>query len=420
MKWRIVHKLTLASVLMVFLTLLAGGVGLWQVLVIGQVVADMREAEQQQALALELRALSQQLVANLERLLHEKRVDLIRTRVVPTLDALVRLSEDLQTAITDPSAARLLQQIQQTHDELANAVDRISSLADQGQWSEVVAVVGTQARLAQERHNIFIRQLVHRINLRTETVSAQAERATRQAAILLVGLLLLTTSLAVGWRQLVFQQMGWSIALLRQGVARISGGDLAYELEIHTGDEIEELSDEFNEMARSLQASRTQLERWGHDLETSVAERTQELQKALEEQRRLSAAIQEMSTPVVPVHAGVIVMPLVGAIDASRTQQIVSGLLEGVENHDAQVAIVDVTGIPVMSSEVVSHLMEAARAVRLLGAQAVLVGITPEVAKTIIDLGVDLAAGLVTRSDLQAGIEYALGTMGLHVTQNGT
>ncbi|OQY26056.1 MAG: anti-anti-sigma factor, partial [Anaerolineaceae bacterium 4572_32.1] len=77
------------------------------------------------------------------------------------------------------------------------------------------------------------------------------------------------------------------------------------------------------------------------------------------------------------------------------------------------------TGIPVMSDEVVSYLMQAAQAVRLLGAQVVLVGITPEVAKTIIDLGVDLAAGLVTRSDLQAGIEYALGTMSLHVTTNG-
>jgi rsbT co-antagonist protein RsbR len=97
----------------------------------------------------------------------------------------------------------------------------------------------------------------------------------------------------------------------------------------------------------------------------------------------------------------------------------VSGLLKGVEGHNAQVAIVDVTGIPVMSSDVVSYLMQAAQAVRLLGAQVVLVGITPEVAKTIVELGIDLADGLVTRSDLQAGIEYALGTMGLYVTGNG-
>jgi len=190
-------------------------------------------------------------------------------------------------------------------------------------------------------------------------------------------------------------------------------------LEIRTGDEIEELADEFNDMAHSLQVSQARLEMWGHELEKSVVERTRELQEALEEQRRLSTAIREMSTPVVPVHSGVIVMPLVGVIDAARAQQIVAGLLEGVENQNARVAIIDVTGIPVIRDAVVCYLMQAAQAVRLLGAQVVLVGITPEVAKTIIDLGVDLAAGLVTRSDLQAGIEYALGTMSLHVTTNG-
>lgn len=419
MKWRIVHKLTIASVLMILLTLLAGGVGLWQVLAVGQTMAKVREVDQQQAEALELLALGHELVAALDHLLLTQEADLVRAKVMPALDDLGRHLVSLQAADTDRQAAGLLGEIQSTHDELSEAVDEVAILAGESRWAEMTIVMEGQVRPAQERLNLYIGWLVHSINRRADNVSLQADLAARRAAILLTGLLILTTGIAVGWRQIVFRQVGQSIALLRQGVARISGGELEHELDIRTGDEIEELADEFNEMARSLQESQTRLEQWARDLEASVAERTRELQAALEEQRRLSTAIQEMSTPVVPVHSRVIVMPLVGAIDAVRAHQIVSGLLEGVENHAAQVAIVDVTGIPVMSSEVVSYLMQAAQAARLLGAQVVLVGITPEVAKTIIELGVDLAAGIVTRSDLQAGIEYALWTMGLHVTGNG-
>jgi len=419
MKWRIPQKLTVASMFVVLVALLTGSVGLWQVLAVGKTTAQVREIEHQRALALESLSLGYKLIAALDRLLLAEKVDLVRADVMPALDALGHSLASFQASDINWQAGKLLPEMQGTHDELSEAVDEVARLADEGQWAEMTVVMEGQVWPAQERLKLYIDRLLDSVNQRVEDVSLQADRAVRRSAILLAGLLVVTTGMAIAWRQVVFQRVVQSIALLRQGVARISGGDLAYELEIHTGDEIEELANEFNEMARGLQASQDRLEQWGHDLEISVADRTRELQKALEEQQRLSAAIQEMSTPVVPVHFGVIVMPLVGAIDAARAHQIVAGLLEGVENHNAQVAIVDVTGVPMMSSEVVSYLMQAGQAVRLLGAQVVLVGITPEVAKTIIELGVDLADGLVTRSDLQAGIEYALETMGLYVTGNG-
>ena len=419
MKWRIAHKLTIASVFMILLTLLAGGVGLWQVMSIGQALIEAQQVAQQRAWALEMRTSGMELVTAMDHLLRTEDSNLIRAEVMPALDDLGNNLQSLQDSDTDWKATALLREMQQTHDELSLAVDNVALLANENRWTEMPVLMEGQLRPAQERLNLYFDWLVYEINLHAEKVSLLAEQTVRQAAILLAALLILTTAVAVGWRQIVFRQIGKSIALLRQGVARISGGELGYELEIRTGDEIEELADEFNDMAHSLQVSQARLEMWGHELEKSVVERTRELQEALEEQRRLSTAIREMSTPVVPVHSGVIVMPLVGVIDAARAQQIVAGLLEGVENQNARVAIIDVTGIPVMSDEVVSYLMQAAQAVRLLGAQVVLVGITPEVAKTIIDLGVDLAAGLVTRSDLQAGIEYALGTMSLHVTTNG-
>jgi anti-anti-sigma factor len=420
MKWRIVHKLTIASIFMILLTLLTGGVGLWQVLAVGQAMAQMREIDQQRTQALELLALGYDLVASMNYLLLMEETDFIRPEVMSALDALDRHLTSLQASLgTDQETGELLHEIQKAHDALSEAVNQVAFLTDEDQWDGMMAIIEDQMRPAQEGLSLHIRRLVQDANFRAEDVSYQSDLSARRAVVLLGGLLILTTGVATSWHQLVFRPISQSIALLRQGVARISGGDLDYELETHTGDEIEDLADQVNEMARSLQASQTRLEQWGHDLETSVAERTRELQEALEEQRRLSVAIQEMSTPVVPVHFGVIVMPLVGVIDAARAHQIVSGLLRGVESHNAQVAIVDVTGIPVMSSDVVSYLMQAAQAVRLLGAQVVLVGITPEVAKTIVELGIDLADGLVTRSDLQAGIEYALGTMGLYVTGNG-
>lgn len=419
MKWRIGHKLTIASLLMIVLTLLAGGVGLWQVLAIEQAVTAVREAEQQRAWALELSASGHRLVASLDHLFLEREPGITTKEVMPAVSLVGFYVYLLQTSGVELEIPDLIDEMQVASDELRQTVNEVELLARQELWEEVSVSLEREVRPANQRMGVLIERLVFRANQHAEQATLRAEQVARQAVFLLVTLAVLTTGIAISWRQVIFRQLGQSIALLRWGVARISGGELDYELKIRTGDEIEELADEFNEMAHSLQASQARLERWGQDLEVSVAERTQELQQALEEQRRLWAAIREMSTPVVPVHSGIIVMPLVGVIDAQRARQIVTGLLAGVESHDAHVAIVDVTGIPMMSHEVVGYLMEAAQAVRLLGAEVVLVGITPEVAKTIIELGIDLAAGLITRSDLQAGLEYALGTMNLYVTGNG-
>ena len=132
-------------------------------------------------------------------------------------------------------------------------------------------------------------------------------------------------------------------------------------------------------------------------------------------QDELIAAQQEvilsLATPIVPVIEGIIVMPLVGSIDSQRARQIVDSLLEATESQAPQIVIIDITGVPEVNTEVANHLLQAVRAVRLLGAQCVLVGIGPDVAQTIVELGVDLS-GVITRSDLQGGIEYALQALG--------
>ncbi|MGQ9627109.1 MAG: GAF domain-containing protein, partial [Anaerolineae bacterium] len=148
-----------------------------------------------------------------------------------------------------------------------------------------------------------------------------------------------------------------------------------------------------------------------------VVENAQALAKlraAYEAQERLLQLVQELSTPLVPLTKEILLLPLVGSIDSQRAQQIMSTLLEGVAGRRARAVIIDITGVPMVDSRVANHLIQAARAAELLGAEVILVGITPQVAQTIVELGIDLSE-LTPRSELQDGIEYALRLLGRRI-----
>ncbi|MGK4006275.1 PAS domain-containing protein [Sorangium sp. So ce1036] len=151
--------------------------------------------------------------------------------------------------------------------------------------------------------------------------------------------------------------------------------------------------------------------------EKKRAEEAQQRELAwFETQRELRAVIQELSTPVIPVHEGILVMPLVGSIDSSRGAQLLETLLRGVERHQAGTVLIDITGVPVMDAEVAARLLQATRAAALLGATSVLVGASPEVARTLVAQGIDLG-NLPTQRDLQAGILYALARQGKAIVE---
>jgi anti-anti-sigma factor len=134
-------------------------------------------------------------------------------------------------------------------------------------------------------------------------------------------------------------------------------------------------------------------------------------QQALEEaQEELLQAqqrtIQELSTPLMPLSENVVAMPLVGTIDSTRAMQVLETLLEGVAEHQAERVIIDITGVKVVDTQVANVLLQAAQAVKLLGAEVILTGISPTLAMTLVHLGSDMS-GIVTCSTLQAGIAYA-------------
>lgn len=134
------------------------------------------------------------------------------------------------------------------------------------------------------------------------------------------------------------------------------------------------------------------------------AEHTTLQQQVIDAQR---TALRELSTPLIPITDEVVIMPLVGTIDSQRAQMVMETLLEGVAQHQAELAIVDITGVTVVDTQVAQALMSAAQAVNLLGTRVMLTGIQPQIAQTIVHLGVDLQH-IDTRSSLQEGIASAL------------
>ncbi len=139
------------------------------------------------------------------------------------------------------------------------------------------------------------------------------------------------------------------------------------------------------------------------------------LKEAEEERARLSqvlidaqaAMLAELSTPLIPISEDVMVMPLIGALDAGRADKMLERLLSGMTASRAKVAIVDVTGVERLERGVADALVRAARAVQLIGGRVVLTGIRPEVARALVELSIDLG-GIATQSTLASGIAYAM------------
>lgn len=125
--------------------------------------------------------------------------------------------------------------------------------------------------------------------------------------------------------------------------------------------------------------------------------------------------IRELSTPVIRVHDNILLLPLVGAVDSLRAQQVMEAVLLRVIEDQACVIIIDIAGVPMVDASVADHLIRTTAAVRLLGAHTILTGISPEVARTIVRIGVDITT-MHTLSRLADGIELALSMVGKAVT----
>jgi rsbT co-antagonist protein RsbR len=191
-----------------------------------------------------------------------------------------------------------------------------------------------------------------------------------------------------------FLDFGWKLSYLMNGLQIFRNAVITFLLEESTESK-ESLAKLFAEMDRVLDPIFEQL----IEDATTLWENTLSIQKR---------ALLELSAPLIPVLDQIAVMPLIGTIDTERAKLIMENLLNGVIRYRSQVVLIDITGVPIVDSMVAHYIIQASEAVRLVGADCILVGIRPGIAQTIVNLGIDLRS-YPTQASLQKGMETALG-----------
>jgi rsbT co-antagonist protein RsbR len=131
--------------------------------------------------------------------------------------------------------------------------------------------------------------------------------------------------------------------------------------------------------------------------------------------RQQQEAIRELSTPVLQVRERLLILPIIGVLDGQRARQLTEQLLRGIRDNRARVVVIDITGVPTIDSTVANHLVQTVDASRLMGAGVIITGLAPEIAQTLVTLGVDLSK-VNAVGDLQGGIEEAERLLGYQVS----
>ncbi|WP_298733403.1 STAS domain-containing protein [uncultured Chitinophaga sp.] len=129
---------------------------------------------------------------------------------------------------------------------------------------------------------------------------------------------------------------------------------------------------------------------------------------------RQTSEITEISTPVIRVWDGILALPIIGTLDSSRTQVVMEALLQEIVETSSSIAILDISGVPAVDSLVAQHLIKTVAATRLMGAECIISGIRPEIAQTIVHLGIDLSK-IMTKSSLASALKYSFSLLQLEV-----
>ena len=134
---------------------------------------------------------------------------------------------------------------------------------------------------------------------------------------------------------------------------------------------------------------------------------------------RQTDEIAEISTPVIRVWDGILALPIIGTLDSSRTQVVMENLLQEIVETGSSIAILDISGVPAVDSLVAQHLIKTVSATRLMGAECIISGIRPEIAQTVVHLGIDLS-NIITKASLASALSHAFKILRLEVRKAGT
>jgi rsbT co-antagonist protein RsbR len=191
-------------------------------------------------------------------------------------------------------------------------------------------------------------------------------------------------------------------------LTRFAGGDLDARVPTSgAGDQLDVVATGLNMLAEELAWRLDENKAARVSLEEQVAERTGELEEKIRTVEAQNKEILQMSAPVLHVWNGVLVIPVIGTIDTHRAAEIMDSLLRSIEHIQAAVVVLDISGVSVFDADLVDHLVQTVRAARLHGAEAILTGVTPQIAQTLARLGMD-ARESITEESLRSGVKRAL------------
>lgn len=282
-------------------------------------------------------------------------------------------------------------------EQLQNGATPDERNEQQQTWQQVQQVIA-QINETSEDLTSKIQQLVEEQQTHITERNARLIGLVTAIGVLIIGLIVLMQTM-------IFRTIGIPLRRLTEGIKRFAQGDLDTRVEVTRSDEVGDLCTSFNLMAAKIKHQQSSLvhleivEAARADAEAAHAQVAQQL-ATIEQQQNV---IRELSIPVIPVDEQTLILPLIGAFDTSRLRQVQSRALEALETSKATRLILDISGVPVIDSQVARALLQVVQASSLLGAQVALVGIRPEVAQAVVGLGLELDT-LNTYRDLQSAL----------------
>lgn len=216
---------------------------------------------------------------------------------------------------------------------------------------------------------------------------------------------------AAGWDEtrLFLEKLSQSRALLGQDSQQTASfifslkGPLFALLQTHYQDQPAQLAEQLWEISELLDAFGL------HTIRTFQKSREAVIKRQQEE-------LLELSTPVVKLWDGVLALPMIGTLDSQRTQVVMESLLQRIVDTGSEIAIIDITGVPTVDTLVAQHLLKTVTAIRLMGADCIISGVRPQIAQTIVHLGLDLQ-GVVTKANLADALKLALTRLGVNLVK---
>jgi rsbT co-antagonist protein RsbR len=248
-------------------------------------------------------------------------------------------------------------------------------------------------------------------DMRRSTDAIQAVTVSNRAATISLGLAFSLLAVLLGLAALLLRRrILRPLQTLEAATHTLATGHEAPAIAVTNMDEIGTLQRAFNATAATIATQTQELEQ---QVATAQAARAAAeaahatIQAQLAEIEAQRTVIRDMSVPILPISATALVMPLVGALDSERLAQMQHQILSAIERQHVRHLLLDITGVPIVDTHVAHGIIQMVRAARLLGVEVVLVGVRPEVAQTIVGMGLTLGE-VVTRSTLQSGLAYAL------------